>query len=302
MLLFLISQYRADYRRRIRMLYFVTSQVTPRIMFRWLEIPKSTMYRLLGSSEERCHDEEEEDSQSQDFEKHINSDTRISLHQIVRSREFIILTTTLLAFNVFFVIAILLQTNRSHPAKVTEPFSADYVPSFEPITRTFEDTLSFGGRRTRFTDGNWDTLIPNGGGFIPFEHPESYGMPSDTHQASAHGSSNTSTPQVQLWGVSVFHQLHCLSMLRKIYWNDRDQKPMDEEFVQHAAHCFDFLRQAISCYSDTTLEMPQIRASQADDGKDEITRATHNSKRQCRDFESIKRWTEHEYKKALEKD
>jgi hypothetical protein len=79
-------------------------------------------------------------------------------------------------------------------------------------------------------------------------------------------------------------------MLRIIHFNFVNGIQMEAQYIEHSEHCFDFLRQAISCYSDTTLEMPQLN-----NGKD-ISRATSNSKRQCRDFEEIKDWTERSYK------
>lgn len=47
------------------------------------------------------------------------------------------------------------------------------------------------------------------------------------------------------FGVSMFHQIHCLSMIRESLITD----PND-----HAAHCLNFLRQAMLCNADTTLE------------------------------------------------
>ena len=79
-------------------------------------------------------------------------------------------------------------------------------------------------------------------------------------------------------------------MLRRIYWNNIDGISTDAAFIEHAGHCFDFLRQAISCWSDTTLEMPQLRSNSS-----VVTRASYQSPRQCRNFEEIKRYTEKEY-------
>ncbi|KUL89006.1 hypothetical protein ZTR_06062 [Talaromyces verruculosus] len=78
-------------------------------------------------------------------------------------------------------------------------FSAELIPEGTPVIRTFEDTFAFGGPRTNRTDAAWDSLIPTGGGFIPVLNPEAYGLPNDDRQGT------------QLWGVSVFHQLHCLT-------------------------------------------------------------------------------------------
>jgi hypothetical protein len=67
------------------------------------------------------------------------------------------------------------------------------------VVRTFEDTFAFGGKRTNRTDSNWRSLIPYGGGFVPVRDAEKYGLQHDERQGDS-----------PLYGVSVFHQLHCL--------------------------------------------------------------------------------------------
>ncbi|KAI3341146.1 hypothetical protein F4824DRAFT_516341 [Ustulina deusta] len=55
--------------------------------------------------------------------------------------------------------------------------------------------------------------------------------------------------------VSVFHQLHCLRMIRTGYFAAVTGNP--EEIDQgpgHLGHCWDYLQQAITCNADTTLE------------------------------------------------
>ncbi|KAG2157925.1 uncharacterized protein EDB93DRAFT_734307 [Suillus bovinus] len=52
-------------------------------------------------------------------------------------------------------------------------------------------------------------------------------------------------PNGRLFGVSMFHQLHCLQMIRLALIDG----PND-----HSGHCLNFLRQAILCNSDTTLD------------------------------------------------
>ncbi|KAK3690282.1 hypothetical protein B0T22DRAFT_378992, partial [Podospora appendiculata] len=74
-------------------------------------------------------------------------------------------------------------------------------------------------------------------------------------------------------GLSMFHQLHCLASLRHFMWelmHDRvDRETMLREWPEdvfnppyhtatqgmwHYAHCFDYLRQAVSCSADLSLE------------------------------------------------
>ncbi|KAG1728838.1 uncharacterized protein EDB91DRAFT_1228182 [Suillus paluster] len=52
-------------------------------------------------------------------------------------------------------------------------------------------------------------------------------------------------PNGRAFGVSMFHQIHCLQMIREALINGPDD---------HSGHCLNFLRQAILCNSDTTLD------------------------------------------------
>lgn len=194
------------------------------------------------------------------------------------SRAWVILGLATVLFFIPFTAIVAIKLRHASPR-----FSAMYVPITTPVVRTFEDTFSFGGGRTNRTDRNWNSLIPYGGGFVPVSDPAAWGLPRDERQED----------DQQLWGVSVFHQLHCLSLLRIVHFNFVAGTPSDEETVTHSAHCFDFLRQAISCFGDTTLEMPQLRTEAT------IDRATWSSPRQCRDFESIREWTETAYRGTM---
>ncbi|KIM89628.1 hypothetical protein PILCRDRAFT_1964 [Piloderma croceum F 1598] len=52
-------------------------------------------------------------------------------------------------------------------------------------------------------------------------------------------------PNGRQFGVSMFHQIHCLNMIRMALINGADG---------HSGHCMNFLRQAILCAADTTIE------------------------------------------------
>ncbi|KAG5299150.1 hypothetical protein I7I50_07570 [Histoplasma capsulatum G186AR] len=63
------------------------------------------------------------------------------------------------------------------------------------------------------------------------------------------------------FGISMYHQLHCLASIRMAYFNQTDnyQHRRDEVDMKmlghlHVDHCFDYLRQAIRCSADPTLE------------------------------------------------
>ncbi|KAG1735310.1 uncharacterized protein EDB91DRAFT_1056395, partial [Suillus paluster] len=52
-------------------------------------------------------------------------------------------------------------------------------------------------------------------------------------------------PNGRVFGVTMFHQLHCLQIIREALINGPDD---------HSGHCLNFLRQAILCNSDITLD------------------------------------------------
>lgn len=65
--------------------------------------------------------------------------------------------------------------------------------------------------------------------------------------------------------LSMYHQLHCLGVLREHYWRlldgalDNDASVIEEADNKrhHTGHCFDYLRQSVECSADMTLEWPR---------------------------------------------
>ncbi len=56
---------------------------------------------------------------------------------------------------------------------------------------------------------------------------------------------------------TVFHQLHCLYVLRRAYYSHSAQLQgfdFGKNRTIHAAHCFDYLEQSITCAADSTVE------------------------------------------------
>lgn len=57
-----------------------------------------------------------------------------------------------------------------------------------------------------------------------------------------------------MYGLAVYHQLHCLNRIRKTFYADKffpDDTKEDLEF--HKNHCFDVLRQGLMCNADVSL-------------------------------------------------
>lgn len=119
----------------------------------------------------------------------------------------------------------------------------------------------------------WDALLPKGLGYV-----------------------NSPLAQENVSTISVFHQLHCLYTLRRIYYatlaktlDKQNQKhelaPFDNgvERPKHAAHCFEYLRQSLMCNADSSLE--PFESTQDDF-------PGMGFQRQCRDYGALRRYAE----------
>ncbi|KAL4811628.1 hypothetical protein BDW67DRAFT_189505 [Aspergillus spinulosporus] len=61
-------------------------------------------------------------------------------------------------------------------------------------------------------------------------------------------------PGYHAYGLGVYHQMHCLSRIRKSFYPDRYYPNASQhEILHHTHHCFDVLRQAILCHGDISL-------------------------------------------------
>ncbi|TID17802.1 uncharacterized protein E2P81_ATG10777 [Venturia nashicola] len=102
----------------------------------------------------------------------------------------------------------------------------------------------------------------------------------------------------EMYGISMFHQLHCLGAIRHTLWQlmDGNLDPIEfaamdgdttsPQFVPHdhglwhLKHCFNYVRHALQCYGDTTIEIPTYF-----DGHKIFL--GWNTTHQCRSFEHI---------------
>lgn len=90
--------------------------------------------------------------------------------------------------------------------------------------------------------------------------------------------------------IDVFHQLHCLNMMRKLVYPGK--YPMDltsgsdksNDTIVHFEHCYEQLRQSLQCHSDVSTifwEWSERRNRYLGNAH-----TTHT----CRDFEKIRQW------------
>ena len=84
----------------------------------------------------------------------------------------------------------------------------------------------------------------------------------------------------------MFHQLHCLYVLRRVYYSQSDELQrfdFGKDRDTHIAHCFDYLHLGLTCSVDSTIE----RAVDHEHGF-----IGSGFGRKCRDFEELKDFVE----------
>lgn len=91
-------------------------------------------------------------------------------------------------------------------------------------------------------------------------------------------------------GMEVFHQLHCINLLRRIVYTDY-YEPLGGEFAagpealqRHADHCIEVLRLNIQCNADVGLFTFYMIEG------DPLAWPQLNSKHVCRNFDSVMDW------------
>ncbi|KAF9728696.1 hypothetical protein PMIN01_13076 [Paraphaeosphaeria minitans] len=126
----------------------------------------------------------------------------------------------------------------------------------------------------------WNDLMPKGMGFQSIPDPENYhDLPTPIVW-----------PNQTVFTTSMTHQLHCLFAVVEVYsamtsnhslW---DITSMPEDHHWHMIHCFDYMRQAILCSADMSLEGLETTFPDHNGGSD-----GWDSKHVCRDPKEVKK-------------
>ncbi|KAF7185462.1 Oxidase ustYa [Pseudocercospora fuligena] len=143
---------------------------------------------------------------------------------------------------------------------------------------------------------------------LPESEAAAYSIDPDTHVLVT----PTSDEEVAYPGypvnIQVFHQLHCLNMLRQGLFHNVEYYRGNEDYMAwrpdqlingiieaHLNHCIDDLRQLIMCIGDMDVIPYLIPPKPIQPGIPDFGRT-----KQCRNFESMRRWAEaNQWKAAM---
>ncbi|KAH8901283.1 hypothetical protein GQ53DRAFT_607631, partial [Thozetella sp. PMI_491] len=164
---------------------------------------------------------------------------------------------------------------------------AQSVVEYKPtrFTQGFEDDKSpLQGPPNEMRDRAWQDLY--GFGILGVSREEAALMPNRTGRLAG-------TTDKYFAELDVFHQLHCLNILRMSRYPEhyrQQNTPEANEILsyfddEHIEHCIDTIRQSIMCHSDITPLVYQWDETQ------KRMRIHGNVVHSCRDFDSIRDWS-----------
>jgi hypothetical protein len=94
-------------------------------------------------------------------------------------------------------------------------------------------------------------------------------------------------PNATVYTTSMTHQLHCLYAVVAVYSGMTSGHELEEDHHWHMIHCFDYMRQAIMCSADMSLEGLETTFPDHNGGSD-----GWDSKHVCKDPKAVRGWLE----------
>jgi len=96
----------------------------------------------------------------------------------------------------------------------------------------------------------WDEIFA--GAWIEIAHPTKYGLKGGLPMNKFYY--NNASPESEAYVPSVFHQIHCVGEIKHAFIQLQNGKALSAH--EHINHCVEYLRQAVMCSGDLTLEKP----------------------------------------------
>jgi Mycotoxin biosynthesis protein UstYa len=160
------------------------------------------------------------------------------------------LALILLLFSFLFNIV---HLYRNHSPKPRPQFVPNIPYTSTPVV--FNQDASWVGTSPA-VDEQWNQHVDNSLlGYIQIPNPTAYNLKPGV----SHGLKDT-----EIFSISMYHQLHCLAMIRHAYYHPLDAhmhhggRSDAAQRAAHLDHCFDYLRQAITCAADMTVEWAKV--------------------------------------------
>lgn len=216
-----------------------------------------------------------------DFEFEV--DRTILRHEHRQRRKAQLVTICRNALIGVLLLVVMLQTAILHSAwlESKDPRPLEEINSLVPPVRSsakiFRADPDFDPLNA--TDTSWMKVMPAGGGFISVDDLSDKSLPPPIRSRGKN-----------LYNVAVFHQLHCLHMLAEEFSNllgntqhDAHGDMSDELMMWHIRHCFEYLKNSLTCCADTALEGQK---SDTDEPATDGFGAYHV----CRDYDSVYDW------------
>ncbi|KAL9611176.1 MAG: hypothetical protein Q9167_004161 [Letrouitia subvulpina] len=186
-------------------------------------------------------------------------------------------------------------------ANALEPYSPA-LEAVHPVIKKFKPNLLFQSESSDAVEAAWTSILGKDGGSLLALSPEV------SAKLDHESVESLWEPGKHVYGISMYHQLHCLNTIRRSFYREKFFADMpNDRFHFHKNHCFDFLRQAIMCHGDVTMtywwnknytvsdEDGRERHSDWFESLNPDERATNSSvfwdiEHSCRMFEPIDEW------------
>lgn len=232
-----------------------------------------------GHEDEGEHEEKDTPSVSDELEQDYRD-----LERQIRNLKMWSYSLGLLFSLCFIMLLFSLGAKRmSTKTVVHKPTPVSEMP-IKPVL--FQQYDVFANHSNPDSDDAWSAIMPAGDGFVVVKDPQRYGLQpgKDSDQGS-------------LYDISVFHQLHCLKHIRTYLYTTLEVAQKNahddatEKFLnhpdEHVFHCFDYIRQALMCNADMTVEWPRVE----EDGS-RFAVDGWGIDHQCKDWDSVMAWME----------